>query len=101
MRITQLTGPFTKNTTYSCPIPAGRFNYIHVGIEAPQVPPMSEVTLDKMISVIINLDNKEFKINSNDILEFTDISTTSITITPQQDMDKYTIIQVAYAAIEG
>lgn len=96
----QLTGPLKKNTTYACPVPAGRYAYIHFGIETPQVPPMSEVDLEDMTSFILTLDGKEFKINASDILEFADLSVTSLTITPQQDVDRYTIIQVAYAAIK-
>lgn len=101
MRITQLKGPFKANTTYTCPMPAGRYQYIQIGIQAPQVPPISEVNLEDMTSLILSLNNKEFKVNAADILEFTDIAvTTNPTITPQQDMDRYTIIDIAYTAIE-
>lgn len=82
-------------------MPAGRYQYIQIGIQAPQVPPISEVNLENMTSIILSLNNKEFKVNAADILEFTDIAvTTNPTITPQQDMDRYTIIDIAYTAIE-
>lgn len=101
MRITQLFGPFEKNVTYTCPMPAGRYRYIHIGLQVPQTIPMTEVQLNEMNKFILSLDGKDFKINANDILEFVDLSeTTNIKITPLQDMDRYTIIDLAYAAIE-
>ena len=102
MRIAQLVGPLNKNQTYVCPVPAGKYNYIHIGIETPQVSPMSEVTLDDMVSFILSLDSEKFRINANDILEFADINmTNNINIMPLQDMDAYTIIQIAYTAVES
>lgn len=101
MRITQLVGPFTANTTYTCPVPSGRYRFIQIGLQVPQAPPMSEVDLSRMNKFILSIDGREFKINANDILEFVDLGQNSnITITPLQDMDEYTIIDVAYTAVE-
>lgn len=100
MRISQLHGPLKSNVQYTCDVPTGRYLYTCIGIQTPQTPPLTEVDLDDMTTFLIGLDNKEFRINANDILEFHNLGYTSnITITPLQDVDEYTIIDIAYTAI--
>lgn len=101
MQLAQLVGPLSKNVTYTCPVPAGRYSNVHIGIETPQVPPLSEVQTEEMVSFVLGLNTKKFRINASDILEFVDLNATNITITPLQDIDRYTIIQVGYAAMEN
>ena len=106
MQIVQAVGPFKagERIEFDYPDPKYTFRYIKVGVQAPQVPPITEVdNISQMIRFSIgtssvNTRNNLFYINANDILEFEDFySVREFNIRPLQDMDAYTIVEVAFS----
>lgn len=78
--------------------------YVRVGVQAPQSPYITEVDNPTENSAFkSNMNQFEFDINvgnpmvinENEILEFGDLSAAEyIKVTPLQDMDVYTIIEI-------
>ena len=103
MQIVQACGPFKagKEISFNYPDPKYQFRYVHIGIQTPQVPPITEVSIDKMISFSIGTgvaNNPEFIINANDILEFDDFyRVNQFQIKPLKDVDRYTIVEIAFS----
>lgn len=102
MQIIQACGPFTAGNQILFNIPEGvgyQTRYIKLGVQAPQVPPLSE-SLDfptDLVQFDLKIENNHFIINANDILEFEDFNEANIFyVTPLQNMDAYTIIDIAF-----
>ena len=92
---------FTDSTDY---VQTYNKKYVRIGIQAPQSPYITEVDnptenrafKDNMnrFELDINIGNS-MVINENEILEFGDLSAAEyIKVTPLQDMDAYTIIEI-------
>lgn len=102
MQVIQACGPFPANTEISFNIPEGtryQTRYIKLGVQAPQVPPLSESSSfsDDLIKFNLKSENNTFIINANDILEFEDFyDITAFKVMPLQNMDAYTIIDIAF-----
>ena len=101
MKLLQITGPFKANTLIDFKdfIPRSYFRYIKIGVQAPQVPPLSEPENfpSGMIRVYYNSKQRSHCINANDILEFQNLYWKALpSIGFLQDMDAYTIIDIGY-----
>ena len=125
MYIIKKTGPFKANQwiNFSPPSNNYTYNYVQLGIQAPQSPLPSQqrknlqdgnvfygynytnrfaILLDENWNGITegSTPNKKnrFIINANEILEFEDLSSaTCFQIIPFQDMDAYTIIEIQFS----
>lgn len=100
MWVLQASGPFQANQriNFNPPQRSG-IKYIKLGVQAPQVPPLSESKIfpNDMIKFYLVYNNNRFIINANDILEFEDFNNSTVfTVIPLQDMDAYTIIDIAF-----
>lgn len=102
MKVIQAMGPFVQDQIVSFNIPKSGARYIKLGIQVPQAPLLSEVPWSSTPNftaymVRFMIDGKSFVINGNGILEFEDLSNTQVfSIQPLQDMDAYTIIDIAF-----
>lgn len=103
MKVIQAMGPFyTKDGSISFNVPKSGAKYIKIGIQVPQAPhllaiPRSSTPNFTAYIVRFMIDGKSFVINGNGILEFEDLSNTQVfSIQPLQDMDAYTIIDIAF-----
>lgn len=120
MRILQAIGPFdagqpipiekfTANISKSTINQSGREDlYIHhIAIETPQAPSLLDLNagMDKMYKFTITTDtNRQYVINTNDMLEFDEISRNTyvdyenlriynmVSIVPNQDMTEYCLV---------
>lgn len=113
MKVIQAVGPFYKNEPISFNVPQSGAKYIKFGIQAPQAPWLSAVphstSQEEFVSHMVrfeigddNLSNHSFIINGNGILEFEDFYASSVVyIEPLQDMDAYTIIDIAFIEEES
>lgn len=77
--------------------------YVRIGIQAPQSPYVTEVDNPgnsksfkaNMNRFKINTDSGDYAINENEILEFGNLANAKyFKVTPLQDMDAYTIIEI-------
>ena len=90
MKTAQLLGPFLKEKEYEFNIDNAA--YVQIGIElGDQIP----LALDNMEADVI-INNVPFRISDNCILEWDSFSQGNIVIKPLRNLDKYTIINVAY-----
>lgn len=118
----QITGPFNagqiifdgsignSNANNWSGLPQDSFsNYIilHIGIQAPQTPYITEVDKLEDMNYIYGtgIDQKpsglsahKFRINANEILEFDDLERTmnNFTLYAGSDLDAYTIIDIGF-----
>lgn len=101
MQVIQACGPFTKGQEISFNVPSGtgyQTRYIKLGVQVPQVPPLSESPSfpEGLIKFDLITPNNSFIINANDVLEFEDFNQEQIfKIKPLQNMDAYTMIEIA------
>lgn len=98
MRVLQAVGPFIANQRINFNIPqSSDIKYIKLGVQAPQSPFILAPRIFPNDNIRFKIQNFNFIINSNDILEFEDFNNSNIfTIIPLQNMDAYTIIDVAF-----
>ena len=100
MWVLQAAGPFRANQRINFNTPQrSDIKYIKLGVQVPQVPPLSEVQNfpNDMIKFYLVYNNNRFIINANDILEFDDFNNSNVfTIIPLQNLDAYTIIDIAF-----
>ena len=113
MKVVQAMGPFTKDEIITFDVPQSGIKYIKFGIQVPQAPWLlapinSENSLDYLAHMIrfnIGTDastSSSFAINGNGILEFEDFNQASVFyIQPLQNMDAYTIIDIAFIEEES
>lgn len=103
MKVIQAMGPFfATNKPISFNVPKSGAKYIKIGIQVPQAPhllamPYSDPPNFASNMIRFTIDGSNYIINGNGILEFEDLSNTKVfEITPLQDMDAYTIIDIAF-----
>lgn len=107
MKVVQAMGPFfvEEEKPISFNVPESGVKYIKIGIQAPHASPLEAFLLGqqedppnfKNYMIKFKIDNKEFIINGNGILEFEDLDNSRVfEIQPLQDMDAYTIIDIAF-----
>lgn len=113
MKVVQAMGPFTEGQVITFDVPQSGAKYIKFGIQVPQAPWLlapinSENSLDYLAHMVrfnIGSDSStssSFVINGNGILEFEDFEQASVFyIQPLQDMDAYTIIDIAFIEEES
>lgn len=74
MKLQQLVGPFEKNSSISFSNLGAE--YVHIGVQIPNRPPVSwkndknEWTSDGALSPDIQINNVNYSVNKNGILEF-------------------------------
>lgn len=90
MKTAQLLGPFTKGTTYEFDIHNAA--YVKIGIELGKQLPLA---LDSTGADII-INEVEYRISDNCILEWDSFTDGYLSFRPLQNLDRYTIIDVAY-----
>lgn len=113
MKLVQYKGPFYQGSTITIP-PQINYTYVHIGIQTPKVQPMTipitKISNDgkKMIKTSeyraveplkltkIKINNKDYIINENSILEFDDLAEIEWVIRFEHSFPPETIIDVVW-----
>ena len=89
MELIQFVGPFSQGQRKTV-----TGNIKHIGIQIPDRQPI-EINDKAVLSPDLSINNIEYKINKNDILEFDNLSIGSMSFTFLKNLPKETIIDIA------
>lgn len=87
----QKTGPFKGGVEQIIEVNG---TICHIGLELGRTMPFFHY--ENMLEPIFKVNNVEYTINDTCTLEWGDIATRYVAITPLKDLDEYTIIDIAY-----
>lgn len=91
MKMFQKIGPFTANQEYFFTING---TVCQIGLELGDRVPFAHE--DNLLEPIFKVNEKEYTVNDTCILEWGDIATKYVAVTPLKNLDAYTVINVAY-----
>lgn len=96
MKIFQYRGPFTSNHSDDIYIaPQVDTTYVHIGIQIPYREPMINL-MNQGIPIDIEINNRQYRINDTDVLEFEDTEELSLNIHFLQNLPEESVLDIMY-----
>lgn len=100
MKTLQYIGPYQKNETITIDLPL-TYRILQIGVEHLHSTPIAAYENgDKVLSSMFKIDDEEYVIVDNDILEFQGLYQYKMILTFLQNVDEYTIIDLVFKDID-